>query len=318
MSTALSVQRLARHLPPTFRPVTLRGVLRRSSGPFTLSAGDGKFSVLIQNMGLLVAPGNYLGTDRNGAIDQICSEIRRLSPDVVGLCEVFANDERDRIRGAVRDTYPYYRQGPDEADLESDGGLLVLSKHPLLAAGFTIYRDCDGPDCFANKGMIHIRVQGPGWPSAIDLFHTHAQDISTDDGEQALYHQLFAMYKFMYESADPALPAIVMGDINVPAEVPRHYQELLKKLIGVRDCWTIAGNPFDGGFTSIRDSSFHEDHDDRPDRDSRLDYVLMRPGTRAIPILSSIEVLRFTRNGRLISDHLALFATFEKMAILQP
>jgi endonuclease/exonuclease/phosphatase family metal-dependent hydrolase len=292
--------------------------MRRPTGPFRLSSRLAPFSVMTQNMALLVAPGDYLGTDREGAVAEIWARIRALSPDVVGLCEVFSDGERKNIRTALSDLYPYFQEGPDEDDLESDGGLLLLSKHPLMAAAAFIYRDCDGFDCFANKGMIHIRVQGPSWPTAIDFFYTHAQDISTDDGVSTLYAQLARMQEFIQQRADPALPAIVTGDLNIPAENSQHYAELMSRLVGMRDCWTVAGNSIASGPTSVRESNFYEDSDDRPARDERLDYVLLRPGTRVIPIVSEIEILRFTRNGRFISDHFGVRAVFTVTAVLHP
>jgi Endonuclease/Exonuclease/phosphatase family len=316
---ALSLRQLARHLPTsTAPPFGLRQLLRRPTGPIRFSVQAVPISVMTQNMALLVAPGDYLGTDREGAVAEISGRIRSLLPDVAGLCEVFSDGERAEIRGALQDLYPHFQEGPDEADLESDGGLLLLSRHPFSAADSFIYRDCDGGDCFANKGMIHVRVRAGSWPSAIDLFYTHAQDISTGDGVNALYKQLSAMQGFIQMRADPALPAIVMGDINVPGEIPQHYSQLLSRLSGVRDCWTIAGNPAASGPTSVRDSSFYEDADDRPAQDQRFDYVLLRAGTGAIPILSKVDILKFTRNGRFISDHFGLRALFETMALVQP
>ena len=77
---------------------------------------------MTQNMGLLVFPGEYLGTNREGAVAEIISRITAISPDIVGLCEVFADGERETIRTLVQQFYPYFQEGPDEDDLESDGG----------------------------------------------------------------------------------------------------------------------------------------------------------------------------------------------------
>jgi endonuclease/exonuclease/phosphatase family metal-dependent hydrolase len=316
---ALSIRRLAAHVPAApATPTGLRRLLGRPSGPLRLDARPAPISVMTHNMALLVAPGDYLGTDRDGAVAEISARIRALSPDVVGLCEVFSDGEREDIRGALRDLYPHFQEGPDEADLESDGGLLLLSRHPLLAANAFIFRDCDGVDCFANKGMIHIRVRGGSWPTALDVFYTHAQDISTGDGVATLYAQLSAMQAFIERNADPALPAIVMGDLNIPGENPQHYAQLLGRLAGARDCWTLAGNSAASGPTAVRESNFYEDADDLPAQDQRLDYVLMRAGRRAIPIVSGVEILRFTRNGRFISDHFGLRAVFETTAVVGP
>ena len=68
----------------------------------------------------------------------------------------------------------------------------------------------------------------------------------------------------------------------------------------------------------MRDSNFYDDADDRPAQDQRLDYVLLRAGTRSIPILSGVEILRFTRNGRFISDYFGVRAAFQTTALVWP
>jgi endonuclease/exonuclease/phosphatase family metal-dependent hydrolase len=315
--TTLSVRQLARHIAARpANPSSLRAVLNRPTGRIGLSVKPVTFSVMTHNMGLLVAPGNYLGTDRDGAIAEIITQISVRLPDVVGLCEVFSDGERETIRNSLRNIYPFFREGPDEADLESDGGLLLLSRHPITVAHDFIYRDCDGNDCYANKGMIHIRVQPNSSPTPFDVFFTHAQDISTDDGVSTLYRQINVMNVFIGTHGLPTIPKIIMGDINIPADIPQHYARMLNGLGGVRDSWTLLGNSVESGHTVVTDTNFHEDADDRPARSERLDYVLLKADHRAIPIVSSIEVLRIQRNGRFISDHFGVFATFDRVALV--
>lgn len=289
---------------------SLRRLLGRVQGRAVLRARPAALSVMTQNMALLVFPGDYLGTDRAGAIAGLIAEVRRQSPDVVGLCEVFADGERDRIRGDLRSEYPFFVEGPDEDDLESDGGLLLLSRHPFLATSDLIYRDCAGADCFANKGVLHVRVQPPGAPTAYDLFYTHMQNIEEDGGEDTLYSQLSVLNGMVQRDADAALPALVFGDLNIPATAANHYGQLLARLGAPVDAWTAAGNAVASGFTVVQDSNFFDDSDDRPSRDERLDYVLVKPGQRAIPTLDAMAVLSVRHDGRLISDHLGLIARF--------
>jgi hypothetical protein len=157
-----SLREIARHIdpyPPT--PTTLRKILKQPTANLRLHLQVAPFSVMCQNMGLMVAPAPYLGTDREGAIDEIVSQIQRLAPDVVGLCEVFADGEREDIFNRLKHIYPHFQEGPDKTgllDRKSDGGLLLLSKHPISQAHAIIYEDCASWDCLAYKGMIHIRV----------------------------------------------------------------------------------------------------------------------------------------------------------------
>ncbi|MCZ4588219.1 endonuclease/exonuclease/phosphatase family protein (plasmid) [Rhodococcus opacus] len=269
-------------------------------------------------MALLVSPAPYLGTDREGVVSEICARIRRLAPDIVGLCEVFSDGERTEISTALQDLYPFVREGPDEDDLESDGGLLLLSRFPLLAVNDFIFRDCDGVDCLANKGILHIRVRGPSWPSALDVLYSHTQNISTSNGQSALYAQLEKMRDFVQRHADIGLPALIMGDLNIPATTSVHYRTLLNTLGGFRDAWTLAGNAVTSGPTYVADNNFYDDTADRPGSDERLDYILLRPGSSACPVTADVEVMRFTYNGRFISDHFGVLAVFDPIAVVDP
>jgi endonuclease/exonuclease/phosphatase family metal-dependent hydrolase len=315
----IALRAVGRHVgAPASGPLSVRSMLARPSGGFVLRARTTSFSVMTHNMALLVAPGDYLGTDREGAIVGLVADVRTRVPDVVGLCEVFADDEREHIRGDLAALYPFFREGPDEADLESDGGLLVLSRHPILAANDMIYRDCAGFDCFANKGALHVRVQPPGSPTAYDLFYSHMQNIEEDGGEGVLHAQLSALNEMIGRHADPANPVIVFGDLNMPAFAADRHAELLARLGAPVDLWVVAGNPVASGPTAIRDSNFFDDADDRPSGDERLDYVLLREGTGAVPILQGIDVLQLRHNGRLISDHLGVHARFDQVLTIGP
>ncbi|MCP2293914.1 Metal-dependent hydrolase, endonuclease/exonuclease/phosphatase family [Nocardia amikacinitolerans] len=297
---------------------SLRQILGRPSGPVRIGARAGPISVLTQNMALLVAPAPYLGTDRGGAVAEICARIRALSPDIVGLCEVFKDSERDEIRTTVKDIYPYFREGPDQFGVNSDGGLLLLSRFPLLASNDFIFDACDGIDCWANKGVLHIRVRGTQWPTALDIFYSHTQNISTGAGQPTLHAQIADMREFIEAHADHELPAIVMGDLNIPAERTADYTRLLRTLDGFRDSWTLVGNPIASGPTFVTNNTFYEDEDDRPGTDQRLDYILLRPADRVYPITSEVEIMRFTHNGLHISDNFGLHAVFNPIAVIDP
>jgi endonuclease/exonuclease/phosphatase family metal-dependent hydrolase len=312
MST--SIREIARHIEPyPPAPSSLRTILKQPNANLRLHIRTAPFSVMCHNMGLMVAPAPYLGTDRAGAIDEIVLQIQRLSPDIVGLCEVFADGEREDIFNRLRPIYPHFQEGPDEADLDSDGGLLLLSKHPLLQSHAIIYRDCEGADCWANKGVIHIRVKSPNSPMAYDIFFTHTQNIAEDGGREALYKQLTKMDDMIQQHADPNTPTLIMGDINIPAETPGDYNELLNRLRKPVDFWVVNGNEENSGFTFVADNNFYEDEDDNPHLNQRLDYVLLKSGINFIPILKNIEILKFRHNNRFISDHFGLHAQMETL-----
>jgi endonuclease/exonuclease/phosphatase family metal-dependent hydrolase len=93
-----------------------------------------------------------------------------------------------------------------------------------------------------------------------------------------------------------------------------HYAELIERLGGPVDLWVAQGNSPASGFTNTPESNFYEDPGDAPDGRSRLDYILMNPGPGIIPVAESVEVLKFSRSGRQVSDHFGLRAQFELLA----
>ena len=312
MST--SIREIARHIEPyPPAPSTLRTILKLPNNNLRLHIQTAPFSVMCHNMGLMVFPAPYLGTDRAGAINEIVSQIQNLSPDVVGLCEVFANDERTDIFNRLKHIYPHFQEGPDEADLDSDGGLLLLSKHPLIQSHAIVYEGGVGADWWANKGVIHIRVQSPSCPMAYDIFFTHTQNIAEDGGREALYGELTQMNNMIQQYADPNTPTLIMGDLNIPSATPGDYNELLNRLRKPVDFWVVNGNEEDSGFTFVADNNFYENGNDNPRLNQRLDYVLMKSGAKFIPILKNIEILKLMHQGRFISDHFGLLAQVETL-----
>lgn len=311
---SVTIRQLYQHTSNhTQQSVTLRQILRLEEGNLRLRVVKAPFSLMIQNMGLLVFPAPYLGRNRLVAVGGIIARIRDISPDIVGLCEVFADGERELIRTSVSQIYPHFREGPDEADLESDGGLLLLSKHEILESHQLIYRECAGADCLANKGVIHIRVKPQGSPTPYDIFFTHAQNIEEDGGKEVLYQQLDHIHRMIQDHADPKIPTLIIGDLNIPGELPEHYHQLLNRLGNPVDFWTVAGNSAASGFTFASDNNFYEDDDDNPHQNHRLDYVLMKAGLGFIPILKNIDILQIALGGHFISDHFGLFLQIEQL-----
>lgn len=317
-SDRVTLRQLSRHIHNPPRPLKLRQSLRLGNVALRVMVTRVPFSIMTQNMALLVRPAPYLGTNRKGAINELIAQIRALSPDIVGLCEVFAEGERWRIQRGVADLYHFSQHGPDENDSDSDGGLLLLSKHPMVERRKIVYEDYAGGDGFANKGVIYARVHPPNSPTPYNIFFSHTQNIEEGGGKEALYAQLTQMNEMIQSHANPKIPTFIIGDLNIPGEVPEHYNQLLGRLGQPVDLWTVAGNPPDSGFTNTSDNNFYELRADAPTQSHRLDYVLMKAGLMFIPILSHINILRWTHGERFISDHFGLYAEFKQLVQVVP
>lgn len=173
-------------------------------------------------------------------------------------------------------------------------------------------------DSLAHKGVLHIQVHPVGAPNTWDIFFTHTQDIDPGndrsfEGRDALYYQLIELAKMVETDRDPKSPAIIMGDLNIPAEISAHYEKMISSLDSkglISDLWKAKYS--DPGFTYSMSNNFYDDVTDTPDHSSRLDYFLLKSGRAFYPALKDVEILRWTHNGRNVSDHFGIQATFEE------
>lgn len=290
------------------------------------------FSLFTQNMALMAAQPTpegllytYKGANRReDSVAEIIKQLRIMSVDVAGLCEVFYDGEREEIRDAVKDIYPYWQEGPDEDDMDSDGGLLLLSKHPFLQTDRIIYRDTKGGDSWANKGVLYVRIHPPNLPLPVDVFYTHAQDMdANDDAPAALYQQLEVLQLFIEEKSESEIPVFIMGDLNIRGDEPDVFREMITRLKGPADLWLTDGNAPADGCTNVRENNFFSEPevlqvvasqqaDFRPKKNHRLDFILMKADPLFIPLLQKIQVIKFMLNNRNLSDHFGLHAHFNQ------
>jgi endonuclease/exonuclease/phosphatase family metal-dependent hydrolase len=291
-------------VPPASIPWTKdQSYWPRLPGPLTFYA---------QNMGLMVFPAPYKGESRWDAINRLVSFVREKRPDVVGLSEVWDNYERDNIRTRLADLYPSWMTGPDEADLESDGGLLLLSRFPLSATDSSIYRNCAAEDCLANKGVLHARVQPPG-RSEVDVFLSHTQNPDVTLGPNMLNAQINHLADFVMAVRNPRLASLVMGDLNVDGMVPTLYQGLVSRMGFSQDAWkdTQSGPGITYDYANCVEPSkpLSECTDALRDKNGhRLDYFLGYDGLQTHARFRNVSVIKLkTPNGRDMSDHYGIW-----------
>ena len=116
---------------------------------------------------------------------------------------------------------PYYVMGPDRGKLNirQDGGLVILSRYPIIAASSLSHEKSSGSDRMASKGAIYARVQvGPSSKDYVHVFNTHIQ--AHDYGETRLEQikELMAFIQEIVQSDNGKIhPIIVAGDFNVAA-----------------------------------------------------------------------------------------------------
>lgn len=312
---------------------------RTVGGALAELAHDTPMTFYAQNMALLPWP-LYKGIDRDAALGALIDRLRERRPDVVGLSEMWTPGDRDRVYSELRDIYPYAIQGPhDPVNLAltsvevMGGGLMLLSRHRIESHASTIFRQCSGDDCLANKGVLHARIQRTGSPSTVDVFLTHTQAAAPTiagtvaGARRAVRGQIRHLAAFLRASRDVATPAILFGDFNVDSIA---HPDLYDYLV------TTLGNPADlAPVTDVRGvvhptgtsesdngtiSAFHDDHPGRPVDDparfgatvERLDYLFHFPGTLYTQHVERADVvIEQWQSGRDMSDHYGVQATID-------
>jgi hypothetical protein len=216
LATSISVREIVRHIPKqTPSSFSVRERFGKPQGILRLSAEPFHFSILCYNLALLPWGADYLGTNRDGAIAEIIARIKGDPPDVVGLCEVFADDEREHIRDTLASLFPFSLTGPDLPNPKQDGGLLLMSRLSMVDWHSVVYDSgCVGFDCFANKGLLHMRLAHPSSAVSLDVFFSHTQDISAfpapgepgppSEPREVLYSQLSSLFAASTLFGDPA------------------------------------------------------------------------------------------------------------------
>ena len=336
---------------------------RRSGAALSSLAHAVELRFQAQNMGLFHHIPPYKGKDRDAALRKLIDVLRTEQPDVVGLSEMWHGPDRDQIRDELGGIYPYTMEGPQGSDfvrgaailggigagaaagsvfgpvggilggLEGkdaplNGGLMLLSRHPIARSNRTIYHQSAGEDSLSYKGALHARIRPHGHPCEYDVFLSHTQNLTPiageDDAKEALGNQLRHLAAFIRSCREPAYPALLMGDLNVDAFDPAHRTlldllhaqmhpgaDMMPRVIlpaGQTREREDATSESDGS----KISAFNDGNADRAGNDAarfgasaqRLDYFFTWPGLLYEPHFADAEV-RVIQSlpGKDLSDH---------------
>jgi hypothetical protein len=105
--------------------------------------------------------------------------------------------------------------GEGDSGFDQDGGVIILSRHPISEARELVYGGCAGRDCHAAKGFVYAAVEKAG--QRYHVIATHAQ-FGWDAEQSAAKRKQFGQIRdFVATGLDlpPAEPIIVGGDFNM-------------------------------------------------------------------------------------------------------
>ncbi|MCX3060636.1 sphingomyelin phosphodiesterase [Streptomyces beihaiensis] len=209
--------------------------------------------------------------------------------DVVVVEEAFDNSASDKLAdGAAEHGYAYRtpvvgrsRDGWDATGgsysslTPEDGGVMLLSKWPILRREQYVYHDACGSDALSNKGFVYAVLDVNGQRVHVVGTHTQSDDSACASGQAARVRssQFKEMSAFLAAKNIPAdEEVLVTGDMNVDSRSPEYASMLTDAGLVGADSRT--GHPY--SFDTTENSIARYRYPDDPSQD--IDYALFRAG----------------------------------------
>lgn len=118
-----------------------------------------------------------------------------------------------------------------------DGGLMILSKYPILETDEVRYESYTGVDGFAAKGALYAKIAIDN-TNHLHLFSTHLQASYTYNYSEnandivTRRRQIAQFYELINKHVDGEYPALLLGDFNIDSKGPE-YEAILPMLKNV-------------------------------------------------------------------------------------
>ncbi|CAO3641029.1 unnamed protein product [Cunninghamella blakesleeana] len=157
--------------------------------------------------------------------------------DIIAFQEsfAFATRRKDRLiqQARLRYGFNYHMESPRKFpwDITVDGGLLIISKYPIIQSDIIQYPRGVHSDWLSSKGALHALIE-LNKSARLHLFTTHTQasyDLNNVINQEDTFirlEQFAQLHELVSETSirDPATPILILGDLNVDAAVHKpHY-----------------------------------------------------------------------------------------------
>lgn len=259
---------------------------------------DDGFKILTYNVQVLIG---HLSNEKLTHIIESITQVEKQT-DVVCLQEVFVEEGRYILIGALSPMYPYYiAKSNDDKFLIEDSGLMIFSKYPIRKYNFYPYRDSLGVDKLSEKGFVvaeikvgakHIRIANTHMQSDAWVAQSPAPKgrVKTQN-EEELKKRVDVRYSQLRHIAAISTN-IVVGDFNINHNT-LEYKRIAGVLNKVDTFATIAnkGRPI----TYMKNVDYPNG--------LKLDYIYTKSNIKVL----QRQVYQFEVNGLYPSDHFAVW-----------
>lgn len=282
----------------------------------------------------------YLDHQQFYRAEQIPSALSRTGQfwDVVVFNEAFWADSRTKLLQGMFITGYFFSSevvGNKGGGVSSNGGVVIVSRWPILEQEEIIYSTCVGSDCLANKGAMYVKINKGG--RICHIFGTHLQSDSGLIESLVRKAQLQALAAFIKKKTEGAgtrgEPVIISGDFNIDYHTEKAD---INTALNVLDAEFTTDLPVDHSFDAVIKAAetfkqagikftftlplsytFHTGANTwaswryKSAKPEWLDYILdCKAGAK--PLHKTFEVIPFkVPDGKEdLSDHYALSATY--------
>ncbi|UPT67975.1 MAG: endonuclease/exonuclease/phosphatase family protein [Sphingobacteriales bacterium JAD_PAG50586_3] len=219
--------------------------------------------------------------------------------DIIVFQEAFHGGARRRIKRATKEVFPH-RIGPANRHyfwFKTNSGIWILSRIPLKKLGTVEFKECEGPDCWANKGALLVQGEKDG--KQFQILGTHLEAGGPQTIRDSQYTQIGEL---LDKNAVDGIPQFICGDFNTRNIDTLNYQRMLSAMKAT-DSLPHMGKPGDDLVNHFRNKDKSKFH---------IDYIFCRDNKCATPkIRREIKVFRALwrkPENQDLSDHFAVEA----------
>lgn len=277
----------------------------------TTGARQFAHSILEREDASSIAKGN------NRRAKAIVEQIQKHSYDVIVFQEAFQPRPRNIITKRLKAIYPHQTKVLNKKPLalKTNGGVMMISRHPIGEVKEIRYAKREGIDRMARKGALLAEVDLG--KRKVQLIGTHLQAFGSTETMYAQYRQLHDQLLAAHEK--PGVAQIVCGDFNtikkLPPQLPPPVTQSMVERLARYDVMMKTLGTQDGDLVGEQQFTMDRPYNDlcksRKEYRLLIDYCLLKPnGLQNINARRVVKIMRhpWHKKYKDLSDHFALEA----------
>ncbi len=279
------------------------------------SLAQDTLKILTWNIQML--PNVTKGNSRATRAKAIVEELNARDYDVVVLQEVFHRRARKIVVDGLKDKYPYRTPVLNKKTiaLKTNGGVMILSRHEVVAHHQIRFKSRTGFDRMSRKGAILADISFNN--KTIQVAGTHLQAFGEQEIMYSQYNQISS--ELLVPNQKPGVPQFICGDFNtlksLPPKLPENISQTFVDRLARYQVLLQTLNVTDGDLSGEQQFTMDRPYNDlcvkRKEYRLLLDYILVRSDSAQAPFIKrKVQIIRqrWSPEHQDLSDHFAVEA----------